>query len=212
MLKKASSTLTLIFILFLFSASSLHAQKADSTKSNWSIASGFGYYNPPTTGTANMFYSEIGYQLNTGYNVGVGFGLGNVFDEYSQNSTFEGMRRYKSYYLLRLFLNRPFKFGPNQNHQLKVGGGFVYIQPRYSHPRAALQPIYDDQGNVIEYELILSQNKSTSKSIELGFPLILEYGYSLGPLTIGARFESHILYANTAFESYIISPQISLDF
>lgn len=204
-----------IFIFLLFNnIHSVNAQNDDTQEasSKWFMTSGFGYYSAPGDNPGNLFYSEIGYQLPTHFNIGVGFGMGDVFEEYDATTPlFEGMRQYENYYLIKLFLNWPYKFGSNNNHQVKIGGGFVYIQPRFSYPRAYRQPVYDNQGNIVEYDIGIGQRKSSSYSIELGFPLIIEYGYSFSPLTVGARFEPYLLYA-AGWGGYILSPQISLDF
>lgn len=198
-----------LFLSIFFLCISAPVEAQNSTAPRWKMTSGFGYYSPNDHTEGNIFFTEISYHLSTGYNVGLGFGLGDMFSEYEGTSVLEGTRIYENYYLIRAFINRPFTFGNQNNHQLQLGTGIVYIQPRYSKPLVRRVPVLDEQGNLIRYDVQISVSQSTSKSIDLGFPLIAEYEYEMGPLAAGIRGELYLL-STAGFGSFIIAPQISL--
>jgi hypothetical protein len=209
MVKRIMTYFFLFCAAFILIATEIKAQETEAPNKKWIITTGFGYYKP-LHNPGDLFYSEIGYRLSTGYNIGFGFGLGTIFDRYRKGSLFEGMRTYKHFYLYRLFIKRPFEFGSNNKNKIKIGIGIVYIQPRYSHPLAYIEQHLDGQGNIIS-KLIIGQDKTDPKQSDLGFPVTFEYGYNFDPLVLGFRGEVYPL-STGGFYGFILSPQVSLNF
>lgn len=167
---------------------------------------GFGYYDPQIGGdVGNIFYTDITVKLPTGFRVGAGFGLSDVFTKYSGDDVplFAGFRSIHNFYHMRLLLNKELALGNTGRHIINLGTGVTYIQRRYAEPE-----VYLNQSRSELYVGIIESNRDQD---DAGFLLNGDYGYKVGRFIFGLHSEVHMLL-NIGLGGIVVAPQIGLAF
>lgn len=218
-MKKNDYYIALCVTIFLLTGtftpiSYLFAQDGELSENKWTIKTGFGYYDPMAVGgTGNTFFSELSYALPTGFSVGVGFGLSDVFEEYEETiPLFEGFRSIHNHYTMKFHISRELIIGKSENHIFSLGTGIIYLQYRYAEPEAYLIPLRDETGEIVAHELEVGLNESNRLQDDAGMFIQADYSYMLGKsIGIGLHVETHFLY-DIGLSGLIIAPQVTARF
>lgn len=177
---------------------------------NMNVSTGFGYYEPEIYKGegSNIFFTDIIYKLPTDFFIGVGFGISDVYTEYSDFSDlFFGYRVIENFYHFRVLVAREFEIGKRKRFVLKPGTGITYIQRRYAKPEVLID-VDEGSGEVWIYSV---NDRDNREQDDAGMFLTLDYEYRLNRIGIGIHTEAHILL-NIGLGGYVVAPMLSFNF
>lgn len=189
----------------------------------WQVKTGISPYyinSLPDFDHATNFSTEIGYRMNTGFDVGIGYSMAWVKRIYSDKldvegqvpGSFDGLEGQEIHHAIQLFVGRHFLLGDSQRHVLGVGtAAFILGEEQIDYeivPTAVLE--LPDGEQFYQYEIY--QYKQDRLFHIPGFLFNAEYSYRLNNhIGIGLRLEGLFLF-DFGFDRYSFGPKISAFF
>lgn len=216
-IKKYSLKICLLIIVTMGYNQDSYAQLEEPGK--WQMKSGISGYHInslPEFDSATDFSTEIGYRMNTGFTIGMGYSMAWVKTIYDSGADgelpFDGLDGQEIHHAIRLFVGRHFTLGENRRHILGLGTGAMILgeQRLYYNvnPTAGVELPDGEQ----YYQFEINQYKEDRLFHIPGFVLNADYMFRLNDhIGAGVRLEGLFLF-DFGFDRYSFGPKISAFF
>lgn len=184
------------------------AQQSEKAHHGFQIRTGFGYFQPGgISGSGEILFSEVGYQLDKNVTLGFGLGLGSTLQKIDDlgMSGFQGEKFQNTFHIWKLLIERRSKlpFG-----SLVVGTALLLQVEREREPFARrIAESISETGELIVGIGDNPNNEELGISLNAGYEIPVSKNFFFG-----LRGEAYIHTASVFFDSYIIAPVFAIRF